>query len=435
MIGLYGALFRLAWAAILPYQFVTGLFGGRHRARLRERLGLLPEALRPAPGGLWVHAVSVGEVRLAMSVIAAHRRRAGADHVHLTATTETGRALALEARARGAPGAPDGVSAFPADLPGPMRRLLEHLRPRAVVVMETEIWPHLYRQARRRRLPLVILNARLSPRAFPRYRRFRALFGPALAGVSLVAARSAADAERFVALGAAADRVRVTGDLKFDLPAPVAAPAEVRRRLGLVAAPVLVAGSTARAETGPVLDAFTALRAAMPGASLVLAPRHPEDLDDAAAAVTAAGWRLARYGALAAGPAAGGATHDVVLVDHVGVLPEIYAAADLAFVGGSLVPRGGQNLLEPAAVGVPVLFGPQHQNVRAAADALLAAGGGFVARDGAHLATLVVDLARDPSRARAAGAAARGVVERERGGLQRTLDAAEPILGPPPAAA
>src|SRR5262245_15640493 len=200
MVGLYGALFRLAWAAILPYQIVIGLVTGRPRARLRERLGLLAGAGRPAPGGLWVHAVSVGEVRLAMSVIAAHRRRAGADPVHLTTTTETGRALALEARARGAAGAPDGVSAFPADLPGPMRRLLDRLRPRAVVVMETEIWPNLCREARRRRLPLVILNARLSPRAFPRYRRFRALFAPALAGVDLVAARSAADAERFTDL-------------------------------------------------------------------------------------------------------------------------------------------------------------------------------------------------------------------------------------------
>src|SRR6185436_8646312 len=297
MIGLYGALFRLAWAAILPYQFVIGLFGGRHRARIRERLGLLPEADRPAPGGLWVHAVSVGEVRLAMSVIAAHRRRAGHDHVHLTATTETGRALAFEARARRADGAPDGVSAFPADLPGPMRRLIDHLKPRAIVVMETEIWPNLCREAGRRNLPLVILNARLSPRAFPRYRRFRALFGPALAGVDLVAARSAGDAERFVTLGADAARVRVTGDLKFDLPAPAITGAEVRRRLGLDAAvTVLVAGSTARAETAPVLQAFAALRAAAPSARLVLAPRHPEDFEAAAAAVVAAGWRLARYG-------------------------------------------------------------------------------------------------------------------------------------------
>ncbi|HUD70321.1 MAG TPA: glycosyltransferase N-terminal domain-containing protein, partial [Dongiaceae bacterium] len=300
--------------------------------------------------------------------------------------------------------------------------------------METEIWPNLCREAERRNLPLLILNARLSTRAFPRYRRFRSLFGPALAAVDLIAARSAADADRFVALGADPARVRVTGDLKFDLPAPAIAGAEVRRRLGLdPAATVLVAGSTARAESTPVLGAFAALRAAAPAARLVLAPRHPEDFEDAAAAVVGAGWRLARYGAITDRPAGTpAADYDVLLVDRLGVLPEIYAAANLAFVGGSLVPRGGQNLLEPAALGVPVLFGPEHHNVRAAADALVAAGGGFVAADAAALARLVVDLARDPAGARAMGARARGVVERERGALNRTLDAAEPILGPPP---
>jgi 3-deoxy-D-manno-octulosonic-acid transferase len=436
MYGLYGALLRLAWAVVIPYQVVIGLVTGRPGPRLGERLVLGPAPPAGQPGGLWVHAVSVGEVRLALTVIAAVRRRWPEGPVHLTTGTETGRALALEAAGRAAAGAPDGVSALPLDLPGPMGRLIDRLRPRAILVIETEIWPNLIRQAAGRGVPVAIVNGRLSPRTFPRYRAARRLFAAALARVGLVAAQTREDADRFRALGTPTDRVLVTGNLKFDLPVPRADGDAVRRRLGFPPdATVFVAGSTARAEAAPVLAAYAALAAADGGARLVLAPRHPEDVAPAAAALEAHGIRYRRWSALDGTLAADRtATADraAVLVDVMGVLPEIYAAANLAFVGGSLVPRGGQNLLEPAALGCPVLFGPRLDNVRAAADALIAAGGGFRADDAACLTALVLRLAGDPAARRAAGARARSVVDRERGALERTLDAAAALVAPAP---
>jgi len=431
MYGLYGALLRLVWAVVIPYQFVIGLVTGHPGPRLGERLVRGPDPRAHGPNGLWVHAVSVGEVRLALTVIAAIRRRWPGGPVHLTTGTETGRALALETAGRAAAGAPDGVSALPLDLPGPMGRLIDRLRPRAILVIETEIWPNLIRRAAAHGVPVVIVNGRLAPRTFPRYRVARRLFAPALARVGLVAAQTREDADRFRALGAPKERVLVTGNLKFDLPVPRADGEAVRRRLGFPpGATVLVAGSTARAEAAPVLAAYAALAAVDSGARLVLAPRHPEDVAPAAAALEARAIAWRRWSALD-GTAAG--DWSAVLVDVMGVLPEIYAAASLAFVGGSLVPRGGQNLLEPAALGCPVLFGPRLDNVRAAAAALLAAGGGFRADDGAGLTALVLRLAADPAARREAGARARSVVDRERGALERTLDAAAALLGPAPA--
>ena len=428
MYGLYGALLRLAWAVVLPYQFVIAILSGRPGPHLRERLVRGPHPARPATGGIWVHAVSVGEVRLALTVIGALRRRWPGGHVHLTTGTETGRALAAGAVGRRAAGAPDSLSALPFDLPRPMGRLLDRLRPRAVLVIETEIWPNMIRAAATRGIPVVIVNGRLSGRTFPRYRAARRLFASALTRVGLVVAQSDADAERFRILGAPADRTLVTGNLKFDLPVPHADGGAVRRRLGFPAgATIFVAGSTARAEADPVLAAYSALAASDRGARLVLAPRHPEDVAPAAAALERHGIPHRRWSELDRPSSVDGAA---VLVDVLGVLPEIYASASLAFVGGSLVPRGGQNLLEPAALGCPVLFGPRVDNVRAAAEALVAAGGGFRAADAAELTALVVRLGTDPVARSAAGDRARAVVDRERGTLERTLDAAAALLAP-----
>jgi 3-deoxy-D-manno-octulosonic-acid transferase len=220
--------------------------------------------------------------------------------------------------------------------------------------------------------------------------------------------------------------------MKYDLPAPRVDGQAVRRRIG--AGPddtVLVAGSTARGEEPAVLGAFSALRKVSPASRLVLAPRHPEDLEAAREAVRHAGLRLLAWSDLAreGAPAGGGCpAHDVLLVDVVGILPELYAAATLAFVGGSLVPRGGQNLLEPAAQGKPVLYGPHIENFRSVAGALAAQGGGFMAQDASELASLVLRLAADPKAIDAAGTSARRVVESQRGALARTLDHMEAAL-------
>ena len=449
MYGLYGVLLRLAWAVVLPYQIVSARLAGRPGPPVRERLAIGPPPAGLTPGGLWVHAVSVGEVRLALSTIAALRRRWPGRPIHLTTCTPTGRALALEARAAGRPGAPDSVSDAPIDLPGPVTRCLDRLRPRALLLMETEIWPNMLRLAAARGVSVAMLNGRISPRALPRYRRARPLFARALSHVGLFAMQSEEDAARIRSIGADAAAVRVAGNMKFDLPRPAAAADAVRRRLGFGGAdPILVAGSTARGEEAAVVEAFRALRRVAAGARLVVAPRHPEDVAAADEVLRAAGLVTRRYstpqpaadgpaaaeaGATPAPPTAGGT--DAVVVDVLGVLPEIYVAAALAFVGGSLVPRGGQNLLEPAAVGCPVLFGPLVDNWRAAADALLRAGGGFMVRDGAGLAAEVARLAADPAARAQAGARALAVVESNRGALERTLDLLAAQLEPPAGAA
>ncbi len=437
MYHLYGALLTLAWAAVLPWQMIAALVKGTPPPPLRERLGFVP-AGAPA-GGFWIHAVSVGEVRLALSLLPALRERFPGEPVHLTTGTATGRALALSggrgtvepgAASRGAPAVPESVSALPFDLPFAMGRLLDRLRPRAVLIVETEIWPNLLRLCARQRVPVFVVNGRISARTYPRYRAVGSLLRPALRGVRRFGMQSTEDADRIVRLGAPTDRVRVTGNLKFDLPPARADRADIRRRLGIPdPAPLFVAGSTAAGEEAPVLRAFAALCERDRASRLVLAPRHPENFPSAEAAARAAGRRVALWSRLGPAPAPGD-PWDVLVLDAVGVLPDIYAAADLVFVGGSLVPRGGHNVLEPAALGKPVLFGPHMDNFRVAAESLTAAGAGFVARDADELGHLLVRLLTDRAGYRVASVMAARVVEANRGALGRTLAMLEEVLEP-----
>ncbi len=435
MYGLYGALLLLAWAAVLPYQIVIPLLSGGPRPRLKERLGLLDDGARPSPGGFWIHAVSVGEVRLALSLLARLRERFADRPVHLTTNTATGRALAENEAGPGGRARPDTVSELPVDLPGPMSRLLDRVRPGAVLIMETEIWPNLLRLCRQGRVPVILVNGRISPRAYPRYRAVRRFMAGVLTDVSLFGMQSEEDAERIRSLGAPEDRIRVTGNLKFDLPPPRVSPGETRRRLGIPDdACLFVAGSTAPGEEAPVLEAFGALRRLRGSARLVLAPRHPQRFAEAHSALRTAGLRVAIWSDLGAAPEAGRGheAFEALLVDSVGVLPDLYESADLVFVGGSLVPRGGHNILEPAALGKPVLFGPHMENFRRAAQALVDAGGGFVARDGRELGALVARLASDGAARSVAGTMARRVVEANRGATERTLTLIEEALGARP---
>jgi 3-deoxy-D-manno-octulosonic-acid transferase len=436
MDALYGAALRLAWVASIPYQIVMAALHGRPAIPWRERLGRAPQLSTLPPGALWVHAVSFGEVRLAHAIIAALRARLP-HPILLTTATATGRALAERWRREQSPGAADAVSSPPLDLPGPIGRFLDAARPRALVLVETELWPNLLRLAPARGVPVLVVNGRLSPRGFSRQRRARSLFAPGMAAMQLVAAQSQEDAARFVTLGVPAERVTTTGNIKFDLPVPEAAGDPVRRRLGLRAdATVFVAGSTARGEAAPVADAFAALRAAVPGALLVIAPRHPEDVAPARRLLERPGWRVRLWSSFedadgTASPAE--PEYDVVVVDRMGVLPAIYACATVAFVGGSLVTRGGQNLLEPAAAGVPVLFGPHVDTVRFAAEALLASGGGFQVIDAITLAAEVLRLARDPGSRSTAATRARETVKRNRGALERTVTLLAGAIGTPAA--
>jgi 3-deoxy-D-manno-octulosonic-acid transferase len=426
MYRLYGALLRLAWAAVLPYQIVIPWLNGGSRPRLGERLGRPGNGAEPRSGGLWVHAVSVGEVRLALPLLARLRERFPGWPLHLTTSTPTGRALAEGARTGAGPGRSDTVSELPFDLAGSMGRFLDLLQPRALLIMETEIWPNLLRLCGRRGIPVVLVNGRISLRSYGRYRVVRPFLRRALLDIRLFGMQSEDDARRIISLGAPEGRVRVTGNLKFDLPLPSTPGEATRERLGLAPGePLFVAGSTAPGEEAPVLEAFRALRQADPRARLVLAPRHPERFARAGEILRASGLRVANWSAL---PAPG--AYEALLLDAVGVLPLLYAAADLVFVGGSLVPRGGHNILEPAALGKPVLFGPHMDNFKEPARALTAAGAAFVARDGRELGSLAVRLLSDPAAYRVASALARRVVEANRGALARTIEALDEVLSP-----
>jgi 3-deoxy-D-manno-octulosonic-acid transferase len=294
-------------------------------------------------------------------------------------------------------------------------RFLGRVRPRLAVVMETELWPNLFRRCGVRRTPLVLANARLSARSARGYRRVASLTSATLQDVTRIAAQSGGDAARLVALGVPAERVAVTGNIKFDITLPDRLPQlAMALRVSFGRRPVWIAGSTHEGEERMLLEAHAALRRRYPDLLLVLVPRHPERFAAVAALATRQGFRLARRSVL--DDPAGAA---VYLGDTMGELQLLYAAADIAFVGGSLVPTGGHNLLEPAALGRPVLCGPYLFNFTAIAELLIEAGAATQVATSGELAAAVITLLEDPARRQAIGDAGQRVVAANRGALDR----------------
>jgi 3-deoxy-D-manno-octulosonic-acid transferase len=371
--------------------------------------------------GLWLHAVSVGEVQAASSLVAALRREWPALPLAVTSATPAGRA-----RARAAFGAGIDARYAPYDLPWSVRAALKRLRPALLVVMETELWPNLLNECERAGVRVLIVSARLSARSRARWSRFGALLQPALGRGVTIAAQSAADAERFASLGVPASSVHVCGNIKFDrVPAAgVRASGAALRARYAAARPLWVAGSTHAGEEQAALAAHATVLAARPEALLVLAPRHRPRFDEVARLLTDSGLRWLRHSAVAADPAGEGAAAariEVLLLDTIGELENFYAAADVAFVGGSLVPVGGHNLLEPAALGVATLSGPAQGNAPDVARLLRESGGLQLVPDAAALGAAVLALLADePARARMAEAA-QATVAANRGALDQAL--------------
>jgi 3-deoxy-D-manno-octulosonic-acid transferase len=389
-----------------------------------ERFGLGAQVAQPT---IWVHAVSVGEVQAAAALVMALRDRYPEVPVLVTTFTPTG-----AARARALFRGTAEVRFLPFDLPGSVRRFLERARPRLAVIMETELWPNLYRQCRRRRIPLVIASARLSRRSTERYRRLGALFKETVSGGVVVAAQGAGDAERFRALGAATERTHVTGNLKFDftLPPDIAERGRALRQQYAPSRAVWVAGSThGGVEEEAVLAAQQRLGAAHSAALLVLAPRHPNRFDEVAAWLERQGIAFARRSQSSA-PAAVGQSQScsVLLLDTLGELLYFYAAAEVAFVGGSLAPIGGHNLLEPAALGLPILTGPNNSNAEEVARLLLGCGAAKIVRSGAELGAAVAELLSNQALRLEMGERGRAAVERNRGALEKLLHLIAPLL-------
>jgi 3-deoxy-D-manno-octulosonic-acid transferase len=420
---LYILAVYLAAPLISLVMFWRGFGDRSYWANFPERFGF---GERLPPGSVWIHAVSVGEVQASAALVTTLRERYPAIPVVVTTLTPTGATRAKTLFKDLAQ-----VRYIPFDLPGSVRRFFNRVQPRAAVIFETELWPNLYHQCGRRRIPLVLASARISSRSVSRYRRLGSLFRDALSRGVVVAAQGEGDADRFKSLGADPDRTHVTGNIKFDFSVPLDMGERGRQLREFYAStrPMWVAGSTHGGEEDIVLEAQRIVRGAHPRALLVLAPRHPPRFDEVAYGLQRAGIRFVRRSQRLgekAGAAAGFA--EVLLVDTLGELLEFYAAADVAFVGGSLVPIGGHNLLEPAALGLPVLTGPYTANSADIATLLVARGAAEVVHNADELGDRVSMLLSDPDERDRIGALGRDSVDSNRGALGKLLGLIEPLL-------
>ncbi len=393
-----------------------------------ERLGLGPAL---SGRSVWVHAASVGEVQAGAAVVRALRRRLPDTPLVLTASTPAGaaRARALFASER------VHVRLVPLDLPGSVRRFLQRVQPRLALVLETELWPNLYHECGRRGIPLVLASARISERSTRRYGLLRGLFRRALSHCTLIAAQTEADAVRFRSLGAPPDRMSVIGNIKFDfdVPAETRARGRALRERYAAGRPLWVAGSTHEGEEQAALEAHTLARNAHRAALLAIAPRHPPRFAAVASWLEQRGVRVARRSREEPCDAA----TEVLLLDTLGELLDFYAAADVVFVGGSLVPIGGHNLLEPAALARAILTGPHQFSAAEPARLLIERGALEVVRNASELGESVARLLASAEQRARMGERARAVVDENRGALERLLSLLEPLLraeAPPPAA-
>ena len=419
-------LYRVLMTVLAPLAFATvlcrGLRDRRHWTGLRERFGWGPFAAG-APS-IWLHAVSLGEVTAAAALARALRTRHPEIPLVMSTATLTGRA-----RAQALFAGEIDIRFLPYDTPRSVARFLARIRPRLGIIMETELWPSLLDECRRRGVPVVFASARLTERSVSRYRRLGALIRGVLASNTLVAAQTAQDAERFIAIGAARDRTHVLGNVKFDMQLGDAIVDQGRalRARYLGPRPVWVAGSTHGGEEEMLLDAHAALLPGLADALLVLVPRHPQRFDGVASLLARRGIRFDRR-SLAEAVRPGS---QVLLVDSVGELAAMYAAADVAFVGGSLVPVGGHNLLEPAVLGVPVITGPYNANSRDIARLLMEAGGAVEVADAAALSAALRRLFADPDLRQRMGTLGREFVEAHRGSIARLIELIDPLLKAP----
>lgn len=397
----------------------------KYREGLAERLGRVPSRLAALRGSrplIWIHAVSVGEVLSASRLVKTLDAALPGYRIVVSTTTRTGQALASERFGA------ERVFYCPLDLPWAVRAYVNALQPRLLVLVETEFWPNLLSACFRRRIPVAVVNARVSDRSWPRYRLLRSLWRTFLRRIDAVLAQSEIDAERLKVLGCEPQRVSVAGNLKFDVRIAEEAPAT---RLLKKLAPglrLVVAGSTLEGEEAALLEAWPRVLQADPQLAMIVAPRHPERFAAVAALVAGSGFPWLRRsewnGQTEAAPLVPG---QIILLDTIGELASIFSLAAVAFVGGSLVPAGGHNLLEPAQFGVPIVAGPHDANFRAIAEALRAHQAlRVVARE--ELAAALIELLGNTQESAAMGERARDVFHRQAGATDRCVAALRGLL-------
>jgi len=429
MYVLYSALLAAVLVVGLPFWIFQMARHGKYRAGLRERLGRVPQRILLPDAGpsIWVHAVSVGEVLAVAGLVAALRDRFPQHRVVVSTTTASGQKLA-----RSRFGEQD-VFYFPLDFAFSIRPYLRALRPALVVMAETEFWPNFLRLSRDGSAKIAVVNARISDRSLPGYLRFRRWLLPVLINVDLFLAQTEGDAHRLVEIGAVQERVRVSGNLKFDVPPPTetALVAQLRESLtNAGAGPVLVCGSTMEGEEALLMRGFENVLASHPNAVMVLAPRHPERFDKVAGLLQQLRTKYWRRSDWRGEPVFGG----VFLLDSIGELASAYSLADVAFVGGSLVSYGGHNILEPALFGVPTVVGTSFQNFR---DIVMLFQQNQAVRvvGAAELPLVFMDLVDSPEQRREFGQRALQTLRQQMGATERTLQALAELIpnrGPSP---
>ena len=418
---LYDLILCLSAVILVPYYLLRGLRHGKTRRGIRERLGSYPKGFADAlrdKSVIWVHAVSVGETRAVAPLLHALRARYPDAVLLLSHVTETGREVALKL---------DGVDHcifFPFDLSWVVRRALRRIRPKVIVLMETELWPNFVRAARLQSVPVVVANGRISDRSLPRYRMAGTLLKPVLAGISAFCMQTAQDARRIRLLGAVPEQITVSGNLKFDMPEPEVAAVprpELLRRFSLPAdSLVWVAGSTHAGEELQVIEVYRQLLAIHPNTVLILVPRQPARARQVGEELAKSGLHYCLRTALnEEAPCL--KSGDVLLVDTVGEMLTFYAMADIVFVGGSLVPVGGHNILEAALLGKPVVYGPHMQNFKEIAGLIRKAQGGLAVADRDDLYHQVRLLIENPAERQRLGENGYNLLMQNRGATERTL--------------
>lgn len=424
---IYDILLLLLAPLILVHHVWRTVSRGRSFAGFGERFGFIaPESLAcvAGKGPVWVHAVSVGETMAVKPLLRELKRRFPERPIVLSSVTETGRSVAVTITEA------DLVVYFPFDFGFAVSRALRLVSPSLVIVVETEIWPNFLRNSRRMGIPAVMVNGRISDRSFPRYLRFSRFFSPILNNLSALCMQSEEDARRIVAIGAPAERVHVTRNLKYDLPVKSLTPAERKELLRCYRLPagalIITAGSTHAGEEEAVAEIYARLVKERSDLFLVLVPRHPERAAEVGTLLEGKGIPSHRRSALGTEQPqmAGG----VLLVDTIGELMKLYALSQVVFVGGSLVPVGGHNLLEPASVGAPVLFGPHMHNFREITALVLDAGAGEQVEDSAQLEAVLRRLLADEPARRSMGENGIRLMADQGGAAARHLDIIGPLI-------
>jgi 3-deoxy-D-manno-octulosonic-acid transferase len=427
MYSLYNTLLFLASLGALPYFAVKSLCTTKYRAGLRQRFGYVPRDVVSALRGarpLWLHAVSVGEVIAAVPLVNALQQRFPHLPLIITTVTETGQATAREKTAAAA------CLYFPLDYPWVVRQVIARLRPRLFLMVETEIWPNFLRELARQAIPAMLVNGRISPRSYRGYRRLRPFMCRVLPAIVRFSMQTKLDAERIIAVGAMPSRVQITGNIKYDLalePSTSVDEQALRSALGIGDAPVFMAGSTHPGEEEIIIAAYRQARAQVPGLRLLLAPRHLDRLDAIEGLLRQHQLPVHRrsHGRLPSEAV----EVPVLLLDTIGELAKLYAVGTVVFVGGSLVPIGGHNVLEPAAHRKATLFGPHMHNFHQIAAALLDAGGAWQVHNPEDLGASVSLLLQQPERRQTLGQAAYQVLCDNQGAVARTVALIEQVLG------